>query len=228
MIAEQLNKTMEGLENYLEHTNLKPQATIKEIETLCKEANENGFAAVCVNPYFVKTARKVLGEASNVKLVTVVGFPFGYSNVSAKVEETKKAILEGADEIDMVMNLSALRNNDLQVLRNDIDSVNTYCHLHNKILKCIIETSELSNMELKIAADLCAEIGVDYVKTSTGYGKGGATVEAVEILRKLLPEKIKIKASGGINNLKQALQLIQAGATRIGSSSCLKIYRENV
>lgn len=219
---------MEGLESYLEHTNLKPQATVKEIESLCKEAIDYGFIAVCVNPYFVKTARKILGENSVIKLVTVVGFPFGYSNVSAKVEETKKAILEGADEIDMVMNLSALRNDDLSVVRNDIDSVNTYCHLHNKTLKCIIESSDLTTKEMKMAAQICADVGVDFVKTSTGFGKSGATVEAVELLRKILPEKIKIKASGGINNLQQTIQLIEAGASRIGSSSCLKIYRENV
>jgi deoxyribose-phosphate aldolase len=207
-----------ALNSLIEHTNLKPDATKEDIVKLCEEAVEHGFAAVCVSPYYVQLAKKTLKKAP-VKIVTVVGFPFGYSATSSKVEETKKAIMSGADEIDMVMNISALKAGDKAGVLNDIQAVVTACHLQNKICKVIIETAYLSDAELEQVCRFCIDADADYVKTSTGYAATGATVEAVQKMRKILPAKIKIKASGGIRDTDFAKLLVEAGASRLGTSS---------
>ena len=183
--------------------------------------------AVCVPPYFVQLAKKILNNTP-VKIVTVVGFPFGYNTVSSKVEEVKKAINSGAHEIDMVMNIAALKSKDLSTLQNDIQSVVTACQLQNRICKVIIETGNLTEDELKLACKICVDCEADYVKTSTGYGLSGASLETVQLMRKILPARVKIKASGGIKNRKFAQELIQAGANRIGTSSGMAILEEEL
>ncbi len=213
-------ETMESisLAGFIESTNLKPDATQQDIINLCTEAMENEFYGVCVSPYFVQLAKKTI-KKSPVKIITVVGFPFGYSTTSAKVEETKKAIISGADEMDMVINIAALKSGDHATVLNDIQAVVTACHLQNKICKVIIECSLLTETEMQHVCRMCVDSDCDFVKTSTGYALHGATVENVTWLRKYLPAKIKIKAAGGIKTNPFAHELIQAGATRIGTSS---------
>jgi deoxyribose-phosphate aldolase len=207
-----------ALNSYIEHTLLKAEATMAEVEQLCREAEENGFYGVCIAPYYVGPATKLIGSGKT-KIITVIGFPFGYSPVSAKVEETKRAFERGAHEVDMVMNLSAFRNEDYNLVKDDIDSVSTIAHMHDKVVKVIIESGILTDAEIAKACELCVETGVDFVKTSTGYAKAGASVEHVKLMRMLLPAKVKIKASGGIRDKAFAQALVEAGAVRLGSSS---------
>lgn len=206
---------------YIEHTLLKADCVNDDIIKLCKEAIENKFYAVCIPPCFVQLAKKTIAKKP-VKIVTVVGFPLGYSTVGAKVEEVKKAIISGVDEIDMVMNIAAFKSGDEAVVRNDMQSVITTCHLQNKKVKVIIETCLLSEDEIKKACKICVDCEADFVKTSTGFAKSGATVDVVKLLRRSLPSKIKIKAAGGIKDKKLATELIEAGADRIGTSSAMK------
>jgi deoxyribose-phosphate aldolase len=213
-----------NLANHIEHTNLKPNAVNEDIIKLCNEAMEHGFYGVCVAPYFVQLAKKTL-KKSDVKIISVAGFPFGYNTVSSKVEETKKAINSGADEVDMVANISAFKSGDLAAVQNDIQAVVTACHLQNKLVKVIIETCYLNEEEIKLLCKICADCEADFVKTSTGFGPEGASVEAVKIMRKCLPTKIKIKAAGGIKSKAFAEELIAAGANRIGSSASIELVQ---
>jgi deoxyribose-phosphate aldolase len=213
-----------NLANHIEHTNLKPNAVNEDIIKLCNEAMEHGFYGVCVAPYFVQLAKKTL-KKSDVKIISVAGFPFGYNTVSSKVEETKKAINSGADEVDMVANISAFKSGDLAAVQNDIQAVVTACHLQNKLVKVIIETCYLNEEEIKLLCKICADCEADFVKTSTGFGPEGASVEAVKIMRKCLPTKIKIKAAGGIKSKAFAEELIAAGAVRIGSSASIELVQ---
>ena len=213
-----------NLANHIEHTNLKPNAVNEDIIKLCNEAMEHGFYGVCVAPYFVQLAKKTL-KKSDVKIISVAGFPFGYNTVSSKVEETKKAINSGADEVDMVANISAFKSGDLAAVQNDIQAVVTACHLQNKLVKVIIETCYLNEEEIKLLCKICADCEADFVKTSTGFGPEGASVEAMKIMRKCLPTKIKIKAAGGIKSKAFAEELIAAGATRIGSSASIELVQ---
>ncbi|MDA8979902.1 deoxyribose-phosphate aldolase [Chitinophagales bacterium] len=202
----------------IEHTILKPDTMESDIKKLCEEAIEHGFFGVCVPPYFVKHA-SILLKDSSVKIVTVAGFPLGYNTTPAKVEEARKAMDEGAHEIDMVMNIAALKNNDLNFVQNDIQSVATLVQLKGCKLKVIIETALLSNDEKVKACEICAKVGVDFVKTSTGFASSGAKLKDIELMRKNLPANIKIKASGGIKTKEQAKDLVKAGADRLGTSS---------
>ena len=202
----------------IEHTILKPDTMESDIKKLCEEAIEHGFFGVCVPPYFVKYASIILKDSS-VKIVTVTGFPLGYNTTPAKVEEARKAMDEGAHEIDMVMNIAALKNNDLNFVQNDIQSVATLVQLKGCKLKVIIETALLSNEEKVKACEICAKVGVDFVKTSTGFASSGAKLKDIELMRKNLPASIKIKASGGIKTKEQAKDLVKAGADRLGTSS---------
>lgn len=214
------------LAKYIEHTNLKPDCTKEDIIQLCNEAIEHGFYGVCISPYYVQLAKKTIGKKT-IKVITVAGFPLGYSTVGAKVEEAKKAIISGADEIDMVMNIAAFKSDDMQTVQNDIQSVVTVCHLQNKKVKVIIETAYLSDAEIIKACKVCEDCEVDFVKTSTGYASKGAEAKTIKLMRAELPSKIKIKAAGGIKTRKQALELLAAGADVIGCSSSLKIIEEN-
>ena len=216
-----------NIASYIDHTVLKPTTLIADVEKLCAEAKEYGFAAVCVPPLFVKKARALVIE-STVKVATVIGFPFGYSAIEAKVAEMVLAILDGADELDMVINISAVRNNDWQFLANEINTVMPIVRGKGRVIKVIIESGILTDEEIVTCCDIYGAAGVDFMKTSTGYTEKGATVEAVQLMRKHLPASIKIKASGGIKNYSFALQLVNAGADRLGCSSSVQIIKEAV
>lgn len=214
-----------GLASKIEHTILEPETTSKDVQRLCEEALEYGFFGVCIPPIFVSGAKKILGN-SKQKIITVVGFPFGYNVTSAKVEEAKRAIDDGADEIDMVMNRSAFGDRNFQYVKNDVESVTTFCQLLNKKIKLIIESGILSETDIQKACEIAKEAGVDFVKTSTGYSSAGATVDAVKLIRSVLPKKIKIKAAGGIRNRIFAEELLEAGADRLGCSQSLAVIEE--
>ncbi|MBW7844606.1 MAG: deoxyribose-phosphate aldolase [Bacteroidia bacterium] len=213
---------MKTINNYIEHTLLKPDSTKDDIIKLCKEAVEHKLYGVCVPPYFVQLAKKEI-KKSNVKIISVIGFPFGYDTVASKVEETKKAIISGADEIDMVINVAAFKSGDDATVLNDLQAVIMACHLQNKIAKVIIETAYLTKEEIEKACRMCVESDADFVKTSTGFASRGASIEDIEIMRKVLPTKIKIKAAGGIRDRKTAEDFIKAGADRIGTSAGVAI-----
>lgn len=216
------SSTEQGLHKLIEHTLLKQDATTDDVKTLCEEAKAHKFFGVCVAPYYVELAQKLLDKTS-VKIITVVGFPLGYSLTSIKVEEAKKAIEKGADEVDMVINLAAFRNKEYNYVKNEIDSVATIAHMSNKLVKIIIESGSLTDEEIVKACELCVEAGADFVKTSTGFNGTGASIENIKLMRKTLPEKIKIKASGGIKEREFALELARAGADRIGASASIKL-----
>jgi deoxyribose-phosphate aldolase len=210
---------------YIDHTILKPTTLLSEVEKICIEAVHYKFAAVCVPPLFVKAAKKLL-TASPVKVATVIGFPFGYSAVEAKVAETVLAVIDGADELDVVINISALKNNDWQYLAGELNAILPIVRTKDKLIKIIIESGILSDDEIVKCCDLYGAAGVDFMKTSTGYAEKGATIEAVELMRKHLPENVRIKASGGIKTYTFARQLIAAGANRLGCSSSVQIINE--
>ena len=214
-----------NIASYIDHTVLKPTTTIADVEKLCAEAITYGFAAVCVPPLFVKKAKE-LTAGSPVKVATVIGFPFGYSAIEAKVAEIVLAIIDGADELDMVINISAVKNKDWQFLANEINTVMPVIRSKEKVIKVIIESGILTDEEIITCCDLYGAAGVDFMKTSTGYAEKGATIEAVQLMRKHLPASIKIKASGGIKNYSFALALINAGADRLGCSSSVQIVKE--
>jgi deoxyribose-phosphate aldolase len=212
------------LSGYLEHTRLKPDTSREEILKICRQAIEFNMLGVCVPPFHVSAARKVFDDAkATVKVITVVGFPFGYSRTSAKVEEAKQAARDGADEIDAVINISALKSGDLSAVENDINSIVTACHLQNKKVKLILETGLLKEAEMLALCEMAAKNGADFVKSSTGMLPGGITPDTIAFLRSNLPEKVLVKASGGIRTREQAISLIEAGAARIGTSNGLKI-----
>jgi deoxyribose-phosphate aldolase len=222
-----MQRVMNGIDlaSVIDHTLLKPDTTYADIEQLAAEAIEHGFAAICVPPFFVQEAAQLL-EGKAVKVATVVGFPFGYNPTSAKVDEVKSCIDKGADEIDAVVNLPAVKNHKWAYVTNDIQSITTAAHLQGKVVKIIIETGMLTDAEIGKLCEICTAAEVDYLKTSTGFNGQGATVEAVRQLRSLLPENIKIKASGGIRNLDFAKELLEAGANRIGTSSGVQLIQE--
>jgi deoxyribose-phosphate aldolase len=211
-----------NLASKIDHTLLKADATEKEIRKLCAEAAEFSFAAVCIPPYYVRKGKLWLNN-QKIKVATVVGFPLGYSHTPAKVEEARRAIDEGADEIDMVINIIALKAGDMNYLRNELTSVATITQLRGGKLKVILETGLLTEKEIITGCQLCKEMSVDFVKTSTGFITPGATVEVVKLLRANLPKSIKIKASGGIKTKEFALELIEAGADRLGCSASVQI-----
>ena len=215
-----------NIATYIDHTILKPTTLTADVKALCEEANEKSMAAVCVPPMFVKQAKSLL-QNSNVKVATVIGFPFGYSAVEAKLAEVLLAIVDGADELDMVINISALKNNDWQYLAGEINAILPIIRTKKKVLKVIIESGLLTDEEIIKCCDLYGLAGVDFLKTSTGYAETGATVHAVKLIRKHLADTVKIKASGGIRTFNFAKELIEAGADRIGCSSSLKIIEES-
>lgn len=211
-----------NIAQFIDHTILKPTTTLAEIEKVCEEALEYGFAAVCVPPYYVRDASQVL-EKRKVKLATVIGFPFGYSHYKAKRKEIKEAIKDGAEELDMVMNIAAFKSNDMAYLEKEIEEITNVIKENGCVLKVIIESGVLTNDEIIKCCELYKHFPVDYMKTSTGYADKGASVEAIEIMRKHLPSSIHIKASGGIRTYEFARQLVDAGATRLGCSAGVAI-----
>jgi deoxyribose-phosphate aldolase len=210
------------INQYIDHTILKPTTLLSDIEKLCAEAKEYRFAAVCVPPNFVKKAKSLL-ENSTVKVATVIGFPFGYSALEAKIAEILLAIVDGADELDVVINISAIKNNDWIYLANEINHIMPIIRAKNKVIKIIIESGVLTDEEIIKCCEIYGLAGIDYLKTSTGYAEKGATVEAVKLFRLHLPDSVQIKASGGIRDYAFAKQLIDAGATRLGCSAGVAI-----
>ncbi|WAA10370.1 deoxyribose-phosphate aldolase [Fervidibacillus albus] len=211
------------LAKFIDHTLLKADTTVDQIEKLCREAKEFGFASVCVNPYWVPKANEWLND-SDVKVCTVIGFPLGANTTETKVLEAKDAIEKGADEIDMVINIGALKSGDTNTVKADIARV-VEAAKGKALVKVIIETSLLTDDEKVTACQLAVEAGADFVKTSTGFSTGGATVEDVRLMRKTVGPNIGVKASGGVRSLEDAKAMIEAGATRIGASAGVSIMK---
>ena len=216
------------LAKMIDHTILKANATQSDIEKLCDEAKKYNFASVCVNPYWVPLASDLL-KNSTVKVCTVIGFPLGATSSESKASETEIAILQGADEVDMVINVGAMKNNKTDLVENDIlavvNSARKTGKTQNKniIVKVILETCYLTKDEIKNAC-LCAKnAGADFVKTSTGFGTGGATVEDVALMKETVGSSMEVKASGGIRDYETAIKMIEAGASRLGTSSGISI-----
>ena len=212
------------LATYIDHTILKPTTLVSEVAQICKEAAEYKFAAVCVPPNFVKKAKEFL-VGTNVKVATVIGFPFGYSAVEAKLAEIVLAMVDGVDELDVVANISAIKNQDWVYLANELNHIMAVVNSKNKTIKIIIESGILTNDEIIKCCELYGVAGIDYLKTSTGYAEKGASVEAVKLFRLHLPEAVQIKASGGIRDYAFAAELVEAGATRLGCSASLAIVK---
>lgn len=212
---------MENIAAYIDHTLLKPDASSEEIVKICKDAIKHNFASVCVNPYYVKLAKRQLKD-SEVKICSVVGFPLGCTMKEVKACETELAIQHGADEIDMVINISALKNKDYNTVKEDIEAVVEKAR-DNAIVKVIIETCLLTEKEKVKACLLSVDAGADFVKTSTGFSTGGAVVSDVKLMKKTVGNRAKIKASGGIRDINKAYEFIDAGADRIGASSSVAI-----
>jgi len=210
------------LNKYIDHTILKPTTLVSDIQKLCEEAKQYDFAAVCVPPNFVKLAKEQVA-GSDVKVATVIGFPFGYSATESKIAEIILAMVDGADELDVVANISAIKNGDWSAIADEINHIMPIIRSKGKVVKIIIESGVLSNDEIIKCCDIYGIAGIDFLKTSTGYADKGASVEAVQLFRKHLPESVHIKASGGIRDYTTAKQMIEAGATRIGCSAGVAI-----
>jgi deoxyribose-phosphate aldolase len=206
----------------IDHTALKPDTTTDQIIQLCSEARQYGFASVCVNPGYVKLCADLL-RSSTVKVCTVIGFPLGATSSESKAYETKIALCDGATEIDMVINVGALKSGDLTQVARDIHGVVVTAHAVGAIVKVIIETSLLTREEKVKACLLAKETGADFVKTSTGFSGGGATVEDIALMRRVVGPGMGVKASGGVRTFEDAKSMIDAGATRIGASAGIKI-----
>ncbi len=211
-----------SLAHMIDHTILKPDATQDQIAQLCYEARKHDFASVCVNPTHVKLCAELL-QGSDVLVCTVVGFPLGATSTETKVFETQQAIRDGSTEIDMVINVGALKSRDYPLVERDIASIARACHAGNAILKVIIEAALLTDEEKVIACQLAKSAQADFVKTSTGFGPGGATVEDVSLMRRVVGPAIGVKAAGGIRTFDDAQKMIAAGASRIGASASIKI-----
>ena len=212
-----------GIGKMIDHTLLKADATEDMIKKLCKQAEEHEFAAVCVSPYYVGLANEILKD-SDVKVATVIGFPLGANTSEVKAFETKNAIKNGADEVDMVINIGALKNKNYDLVREDIKAV-VDAAKGKALVKVIIETCLLNEEEKRIACELSKEAGADYVKTSTGFSTGGATVEDVKLMREIVGENMGVKASGGIRDYEKAKAMVDAGASRIGASASIDIVK---
>lgn len=209
----------------IDHTLLKPDATQDQIAQLCYEARKYGFAAVCVNPTHVKLCSQLL-QGTSVHVCTVVGFPLGATPPEVKAYETQQAIDDGATEVDMVINIGALKSKDYALVERDIATVAHTCHASGAILKVIIEAALLTDEEKVIACQLAKAASADFVKTSTGFGPGGATVQDVGLMRRAVGPEMGIKAAGGIKSFQDAEAMVAAGATRIGASAGIKIVQQ--
>lgn len=215
------------ISSYIDHTILKPDCTVSDVRKLCQEAVTHQFVAVCIPPYFIQSAVQILRElGGKTKIATVIGFPMGYSSTPAKIEEIKRAIDDGADEVDAVVNICAIKNSHWNYVANDIDSMTTAAHIKGKRIKIILETGLLNEEEIERLAEILLKSKPDFAKTSTGFNGTGAELEKVLFLQKLLQNKVAIKASGGIRSLEMASAFIEAGASRIGTSSGISIIQE--
>lgn len=213
--------TREYVASIIDHTILKADTTTEDVKKICKEAVENKFASVCVNSCFVKLVAEEL-KGSEVKVCTVVGFPLGAASTDSKAFETKRAIEDGAHEIDMVLNIGMLKSKEYEYVKNDIKAVVNAAR-GKALTKVILETCLLTDEEKVSACRLAKEVGADFVKTSTGFNKWGAKFEDVKLMRETVGSEMGVKASGGVHSFEDAINMIEAGATRIGASSSLKI-----
>ena len=211
-----------AIAHMIDHTLLKPEATLQQIEELCAEARQYSFASVCINPSYVKRCAQLL-RGSTVKVCTVIGFPLGATSTEAKVAEAQIAVRDGARELDMVINLGMLKSGDDAYVENDIRLLANLAHRSGSILKVIIETGLLADEEKVRACALAKRAGADFVKTSTGFSKGGATAGDIRLMRKVVGSTLGVKASGGVRTQEQARELIESGADRIGASASVKI-----
>lgn len=209
----------------IDHTLLKPEATQDQIAQLCYEARKYNFATVCINPTHVRLCAQLLKD-SPVKVCTVIGFPLGATPPEVKAYETQEAINDGASEIDMVINVGALKSKDYDLVERDIATVVRTAHANNAIVKVIIEAALLTDREKIVASELSKVAGADFVKTSTGFGPGGATAEDVALMRRVVGPDIGVKAAGGVRSYSDAKAMIEAGATRIGASAGVRIVQE--
>lgn len=212
-----------NLASYIEHTNLSPTLTIGDIDKLVEDAKRLSLLGICVPPFWVKRAKREIGTAK-ILLITVAGFPLGYNMTETKLDEMQRAVDNGADEIDVVWNVTSFKTN-LPWTKIEVAKCSKLAHDNHKLLKVIIETAYLSDEEIKRACKLCADAGADFVKTSTGFAPAGAKAEHIALMRENLPPAVGIKASGGIKTFDDAKRMIDAGATRIGTSSAINIVQ---
>src|SRR5687768_9842478 len=215
-----------GVAAMIDHTLLKPDATRRDIQALCREAAEYGFASVCVNPTWVAECARFLREAP-VKVCSVVGFPLGANTADTKHYETRRAIFDGAREIDMVVNVGALKSGDLRLVERDIEAVTAACRDGGAMSKVIIEAALLTDDEKVAACTVAKAAGADFVKTSTGFGPGGATAADVALMRRVVGDEMGVKAAGGVRDLEGLKAMVAAGATRIGASAGVRIVQES-
>jgi deoxyribose-phosphate aldolase len=215
-----------GVAAMIDHTLLKPDATRTEIEALCREAAEYAFASVCVNPTWVATCARLL-RGTNVKVCSVVGFPLGATTPDTKGYETRRVIFDGAAEVDMVINIGALKSGDLRLVERDIEAVTAPCRESGVVSKVIIEAALLTDDEKVSASTLAKAAGADFVKTSTGFASGGATVADVALMRRVVGSEMGVKAAGGVRDLEGLKAMVAAGASRIGASAGVRIVQES-
>ena len=215
-----------NLASYIDHTILKQTTTISEVDKVCLDASLENFVAVCIPPKYVPDAKKLL-DGSRVKVCTVIGFPLGFNATDIKVKEIEEALEMGVDEMDMVIDLCALKSGDWKHLENEIKACLKPVYSSGKVLKVILESGMLTESELLACCEIYSNYEIDFIKTSTGYADHGASVAAVKLLRAHLPRRIGIKASGGIRSYAFAKQLIDAGATRLGCSTSMHIMKES-
>ncbi len=213
-----------NIASHLEHTNLTPTLTAGDVDRLVAEAIEHNLLGICVPPFWVRRARREVGSKGPL-VVTVAGFPLGYSMTETKLDEIQRAIDNGADEVDIVLNISAFKTG-MPWVKVEVAKCSKLLHDNQKVLKVIIETAYLSDEEVVSASQLCADAGADFVKTSTGFAPSGANTRHIMLMRQAIPDSVGIKASGGIKTLESARAMLAAGATRIGTSSGVAIVRE--
>jgi deoxyribose-phosphate aldolase len=223
-VEEHLAST-QSIANLIDQTLLKPEATGEDIVRLCREAAENSFCSVCINPHWVRLARTTLARSS-IRLCTVIGFPLGANRTPVKIAEARLALAEGATEIDMVQNIGALRSGDFACVQSEIAELAEIAHKANALLKVILETCLLTDDQKRAACRLAVEARADFVKTSTGFSTSGATESDIRLMRQAVGPSIGVKASGGIRSLDAVRRMVSAGATRIGTSSGVQILRE--
>lgn len=212
---------MSDLSQFIEHTLLKPDSSLQDIRKVCEEAVANGFAGVCIPPFFVRDAKRLLGDENPVRIATVVGFPMGYTAIAAKSEEIKRAVDEGADEIDAVLNIAAVKSQNWNHVQHDIEGIARATRLRGRISKLILECGLLTEAEIRRVSELAREAGINYLKTSTGFHGHPATADMVRLLKSLCGTDMKVKASGGIRTKADAEAMLAAGADRLGTSSGL-------
>jgi len=215
---------MQNITQYIDHTLLKPTATEMDFRKLCEEIYKHNFYAACVPPHYVRFVKDIL-VYSKAKVCTVIGFPLGYNATSIKLAEAGQALADGANELDMVMNINAFKSMAYLTVKEEIKTMAELVHSKDALLKVIIETAYLDNFDLSIACEICEEAGADFVKTSTGFAPKGADLAQVEVMRQILPENVKIKASAAYKPIEQAIAFINAGAERLGTSSGVAILK---